>query len=840
MKGIGCAARRRLNALSRNFRRALVVNFLLFPMVYGVRSALAQATPDFGDTSLLLEAAHTAGHNVVQAATPGPAPVPTGKQVGMVSQMDQSHVDLPSQDAVVDVPIVRGAPLPHGEGARRMGERLHRIFDANDWRADPAKPFERIPYYQALLTHKLKLADDMMVRMELANEQMRAGFASRAIDTLEDLVKGVNANLDKVPVPIQAQVHQELALAYLRLGEQENCISLHNQDSCVFPILGDGLNKMTRGAEGAIGEYAKTLELNPRSYTSMWLMNIAYQQLGQWPQDVPKKWLAKPEWFKSEYDIGNFPDVAGRAGLQAIEHAGGAIVDDFDGDGLLDILISSQGPLDHLHFFHNNGDGTFTDRTKEAGLEDEIGGLNIVEGDYNNDGKPDFLILRGAWWRRFGAYPLSLMRNNGDGTFDDVTEEAGLLTYGPTQTAAFADYDGDGWQDLFVAHETAGGATYACQLFHNNHDGTFTQVQAPGAAPGKLGSNLGFVKGITWGDYNNDGRPDLYVSTMSGRSFLFRNDGPRDPKHPETGEWNFTDVTERAGLAGVRFTFPTWFFDYDNDGWLDIFAGGFATGGNEDYGAFQFGKPNQGAHTFLFHNNHDGTFSEVPQAGGLDRVITVMAANFGDLDNDGWLDVYLGLGDSLYESLLPKRMFRNNQGRNFQDVSTSGGFGNLQKGHGIAFADIQNNGNEDVFEELGGAYQGDRFMPVLYHNPGHGNHWVTLVLEGVKTNRAAYGARIKVTIEEGGRRRSIYRAVGSVSSFGGNPMRQHVGVGKASSIREIEIWWPVSGLRQKFRNVPVDRVFHIREGRNVLDQIVWKPFEFGKTKIADPMQEHHH
>ena len=116
-------------------------------MVYGVRSALAQATPDFGDTSLLLEAAHTAGHNVVQAATPGPAPVPTGKQVGMVSQMDQSHVDLPSQDAVVDVPIVRGAPLPHGEGARRMGERLHRIFDANDWRADPAKPFERIPYY---------------------------------------------------------------------------------------------------------------------------------------------------------------------------------------------------------------------------------------------------------------------------------------------------------------------------------------------------------------------------------------------------------------------------------------------------------------------------------------------------------------------------------------------------------------------------------------------------------------------------------------------------------------------------------------------------------------------
>ena len=824
----------------RTARRIPVRGFLLFFMISGVPPILAQSTPDFGDSSLLLTAARTAGHNLVQATTPGPPPVPTGKQVGMASQIDQSHADLPIQDAVVDVPIVRGAPLPHGEGAHRMGDRLHRIFDGNDWRADPAKPFERIPYYQMLLTHKLKLADDIMVRMELGNEQMRAGFASRAIDTLEDLVKEVNANLDKVPVPIQAQVHQELALAYLRLGEQDNCVAMHNPLSCIFPLRGTAIHQNRRGAEGAIREYTKTLELNPTSYTSMWLMNIAYQQLGRWPDDVPKQWLAKPEWFKSDYDIDNFPDQAELAGLKAIEHAGGAIVEDFDGDGLLDILISSQGPVDHLHFFHNNGDGIFTDRTKEAGLEEEIGGLNIVEGDYNNDGKPDFVILRGAWWRRFGAYPFSLMRINGDGTFDDVTEEAGLLTYGPTQTAAFADYDGDGWQDLFVAHETTGGATYPCQLFHNNHDGTFTQVQAPGAAPGKLGSNLGFVKGVSWGDYNNDGRPDLYVSTMSGRSVLFRNDGPRDAKHPETGEWIFTDATEKAGLAGTRFTFPTWFFDYDNDGWLDIFAGGFGTGGSEDYGAFQFGKPNHGAHTFLFHNNHDGTFSEVPRAGGLDRVITIMAANFGDLDNDGWLDVYLGLGDSLYESLLPKRMFRNNQGRNFQDVTTSGGFGNLQKGHGIAFADIENNGNEDVFEELGGAFQGDRFMPVLYRNPGHGNHWVTLELEGVRTNKMAFGARIRVSFRENGRDRSVYRAVGSLSSFGGNPMRQHIGVGKASSIREIEIWWPVSGLRQKFRNVPVDRVFHIREGRNVLDQIVWKPFEFGKTKIADPMQEHHH
>ena len=775
-----------------------------------------------------------------QAPHEGAAPVPTAAQAGMTSQVDRSTTAVLRQDEIHDFAIRRCAPLPHGEGARRMGERLRKIFDDNDWRADPAKPFERIPYYQALLTQKLSLAQDLIVRMELGNEQLRAGFSARAIDTLEDLVKRIEPELAHIPIGIQARVHEELALAYLRLAEQENCVGMHNADSCIFPLHGGGLHKKTRGAEGAIREYTRALELNPTNYTSAWLMNIAYQALGRWPQDVPKQYLADPDWFKSEYDIGFFPEMAAVAGIYANEHAGGSIVEDFDGDGLLDVLVSSQGPLDHLHFFHNNGDGTFTDRTKEAGLDDEIGGLNIVETDYNNDGKPDVMVLRGAWWGQYGMYPLSLLRNNGDGTFDDVTEEAGLLTIGPTQTAGWMDYDGDGWLDVFVAHETTGGQTNACQLFHNNHDGTFTQVKAPGAAAGKLGVNLGFVKGVTWGDYDNDGRPDLYVSTMSGRSFLFRNDGPRDPAHPDPADWVWTDVTEKAGLAGKRFTFPTWFFDYDNDGWLDIFAGGFATGGSEDYGGFQFGRPNHGEVSRLFRNNHDGTFTDEPKALGMDRAITVMAANFGDLDNDGWLDVYLGLGDSYYESLLPKKMFRNDRGRFFQDVTMSGGFGNLQKGHGISFADIENNGNEDVFEELGGAFQGDRFMPVLYRNPGHGNHWVTLVLEGVRTNRAAFGARIKLTIEEEGRKRSICRAVGSMSSFGGNPLRQHIGVGKATSISEVEIWWPVTGQRQHFRNVAVDKAFHIREGRNMLDPLVWKSFEIGKTKIAEPMHEHSH
>jgi hypothetical protein len=210
-----------------------------------------------------------------------------------------------------------------------------------------------------------------------------------------------------------------------------------------------------------------------------------------------------------------------------------------------------------------------------------------------------------------------------------------------------------------------------------------------------------------------------------------------------------------------------------------------------------------------------------------------MGSSFGDLDNDGWLDIYLGTGDPSYESLLPNRMFRNNAGKNFQDVTTSGGFGHLQKGHSVAFGDINNDGEEDVFEEMGGAYPGDNYPSVLYENPGHGNHSVTLELEGTQTNRAAFGARLRLTIREAGKARNIYRTVGYGSSFGGNPLRQHIGVGKAAKIDEIKVFWPTSGLTQTFRDVAVDRAFHIREGESRLVPVQYKRFSF-QAAISHP------
>jgi hypothetical protein len=337
---------------------------------------------------------------------------------------------------------------------------------------------------------------------------------------------------------------------------------------------------------------------------------------------------------------------------------------------------------------------------------------------------------------------------------------------------------------------------------------------------------------VAWGDFNNDGLPDLYVSVLGASNHLFRNDGPGDPQHPRADQWKFTDVTAQAGVAEPKNSFATWFFDYDNDGWPDIYVDGYWIDDMKDLADFEMGKPFKGDVPRLYHNNHDGTFTDVTKALRLDRALLPMGANFGDLDNDGWLDIYLGTGDPSYQALLPNKMFRNNAGKNFQDVTTSGGFGHLQKGHGIAFGDIENNGNEDVFEEMGGALPGDGYQSILYRNPGHGNHWVTLELEGVQTNRAAYGARIALTFKDQGVTRHVYRTVGYVSSFGGNPLRQHIGVGKAASIEKIEIFWPVSKTTQSFTNVRVDNAFHIKEGASRLQPVSHKRFAFDTVPMT--------
>jgi hypothetical protein len=194
-----------------------------------------------------------------------------------------------------------------------------------------------------------------------------------------------------------------------------------------------------------------------------------------------------------------------------------------------------------------------------------------------------------------------------------------------------------------------------------------------------------------------------------------------------------------------------------------------------------------------------------------------MGANFGDIDNDGYLDVYLTTGDPAYETLMPNVMLRNEQGRRFADVTFSGGFGHLQKGHGVAFADFDHDGDLDIYHQLGGFYPGDRFRNALFRNPGHGRHFLAVELVGVRSNRRGVGARIRAKgtgDAEGG---WVHRAVGSVSSFGGSPLREHIGVAGSTRVDRLEVTWPASSTTQVFTNLPADHLVIVTEGKDDIE-----------------------
>ena len=267
------------------------------------------------------------------------------------------------------------------------------------------------------------------------------------------------------------------------------------------------------------------------------------------------------------------------------------------------------------------------------------------------------------------------------------------------------------------------------------------------------------------------------------------------------------------GVTGPFKSFPVWFWDFDNDGVLDLYVSAYEAG-IEHVAAAYLGLPFETELARLYRGNGRGGFEEVAKQRNLTRPNFPMGANFGDVDSDGYLDFYLGTGDTLYWSLTPNVMYRNRGGNSFADVTTAGGFGNLQKGHGVVFADFDHDGDHDIFAQMGGAYPGDKFNDAFFENPGFGNHWITIKLVGLQTNRSAIGARIRVEVIEDGQSRSIYKHVNSGGSFGANPLRQTIGLGEATKIELLEVFWPTTGRTQTFQDVPLDQHIRIVEGQD--------------------------
>ena len=456
--------------------------------------------------------------------------------------------------------------------------------------------------------------------------------------------------------------------------------------------------------------------------------------------------------------------------------SGGVLVIDYDRDGWPDIYFTNAPTVEmairnqkaRSALFHNNHDGTFTDVTDKAGVATPCFAMGGAVGDYNNDGWPDMAITC--------LGHTILYRNNGDGTFTDVTQKAGIDDPRWSTGAAFGDYDGD----------------------HNNGDGTFTEV---GKQAGVSDPDGFFGLGVVFADFNNSGRPDIYVADDSTPNLLYRNEGKG--KFAEIGIESGTAVSadgSEQGSMGIAVG------DFNHTGRPSLYVTNFA----DEYNALYV---NQGNYDF-----RDASY----EAGiGLASLPWIKWGDaFADIDNDGWLDLIAVNGhvypqvDSLPSGARyrqPKNFFLNERNGTFCDASSQGGAALQQPrvSRGLAMADLDNDGNVDfVVEDIDGE-------PMILHNQGMaGTHWVSFELAGTTSNRLAIGARIKLTA--GGMTQTAEVQSGG-SYLSQHDLRVHFGLATAAKIDAVEIRWP-SGKAETLTNVAADRFYAVLEGSGIVDR----------------------
>jgi len=536
--------------------------------------------------------------------------------------------------------------------------------------------------------------------------------------------------------------------------------------------------------------------------SNRWLLHLAYEKLGTPGPDRRHTFAFRPDIAEPDPTHLAFVDVAPKIGVDKLDGYGPNAWGDFDGDGDFDLFVSGGETFAAL--FRNDGDH-FTEVSSSAGLHQLRSCFSSTFADVDNDGWPDLYLGRDGW---AGPGPNSLYRNNGDGTFTDVTESAGLGDPADTFVHTWSDIDRDGDLDLYLAN----GITLSFEtnrLYRNNGDWTFTDVTAESGLLEEPGNR---TIGAAFADYDRDDWPDLFVSGFQTVNRLYRN----------LGDGTFEEVAAAAGVDGARHVttgYVSFFIDLDNDGWPDILRTALAPwddvllGLSAGYDALpEVQKRHMSKHgPKLYRNNRDGTFTEIAYTSGLVHSIGNMGANVADVDNDGWIDLYFGTGDPGLSRMEPDRFYQSNGDGTYSERTFGVGLGHIGKGHGITFTDFDGDGDLEIYAAEGGMVFGDLWANAFYlNNQTSGNNWIHIDLEGTTSNRDAVGAKISLEAGDLTLRQERRNGVGFGSS---DSPTVEFGLGHARIIDRLHIWWP-SGLEQTFEDIGVNQRIHISEGES--------------------------
>jgi tetratricopeptide (TPR) repeat protein len=643
------------------------------------------------------------------------------------------------------------------------------------------------------------------IRLTVPNNQGRVSMDSAW--TMESARHEIEKVLDQVPADSEqaAAAHFMIAHVFMKSGAWLESVREVDLLLSRFPDLPLDRKVQALGIKGhgyyrqgmfkeALAAFKEAYETTP-NIRSLWDMYQAGQSLGGYPAGFPAKYRFpyRPEETGKDLPSGvKFRDIAPQLGVDKFAGAGPASWADYDGDGRFDLVACGCDTFCSL--FHNDGKH-FSDVTLAAGLGKVESGFGATWGDYDGDGRPDLYIARNGWNGPTFDY---LLHNKGDGTFENVIDKVGISEPGSGFNVVWFDYNRDGWLDILVTN----GVTLdpnINHLYRNKGDGTFENVTEQA---GMKEEPRGGTIGVAVGDVDQDGWPDIFVHGRMRANKLYHN----------LGNGKFEEIAKQAGVIGHRRQngYVAIFADMDADGDFDLFTVSLAlfervmNGYRSDYVPVPDDDLSK-----LYRNDGNLKFTDISEQSGFVYPIGTMAANVGDVNNDGYPDIYFGTGNPDIRRLEPNVLYMRGDGGRYVDRTRSAGVGNLGKGHGITFLDWDGDGDLDMFAEVGGFYHGDLWHSAFYLNetPPR-NHFLEIALSQEGTNHLAVGSG--VTVKAG--KLTMYQEVTNGRGFGSSdPPVLHYGLGQNLRTEKLTIRWP-DGTRVDYPPPPADKKIRIRKG----------------------------